>query len=148
MTNQKMSLGEKVGYGVFTISIVGAIGLGVSVDMAPMRKYKSLCYESEINAEVKSLDSKKLLSEDENVLQEYSVFKNDYKTNLESKLQELRASPQYTVEKKKLDEDEKYNLNKLCFAIISVFAGIYASIYVERKQKKRLAESKSSGASK
>ena len=147
MTNQKMSLGEKIGCGVMYAGLVGAISTFMFIDLNPARKYKTLVNGWNIESEVKYFDLKELSFGNQTILKEYSVFREHYKKDLESKLQELRASPQYVVEEQKCDEDYKSALNKLCLGIISIIIAIGAGNYVE-KTRKRLQKSQPSGASK
>ena len=151
MTNQKMSLGEKVAIGVAVAGLAGLVG-GMTLIMSNMRKSQTYTFTNKeyvIKSKIDELNSQKLLVEDQRLLEKYLSFKEDYVRDLEHKLEETRANPLYAVEQQKRKEDEKSDEQAgkvMLFSTLLYAAGMFYGI---RKLRERTrAESQTSGASK
>lgn len=150
MTNQKMSLGEKVGLGVAVGGFVGGLGFfsAVLYSANEMHQYKSLNEERAIVFEIEKLDNKPLV-EDILIQEKYKAYKEAYSPSLEKRLQEIRASTQYVDERQNTERDNKSSNNYLLLELISFITGAMCLFYSISKKSQRLSQpAQPSGASK
>ncbi len=143
MTNYNKTLKEKIADMVLAISLVGTISSGIAQASA---HYPTLNQENKIVSELKSIRAKEFLAGSDEVFTKYSEYQSIYSKNLEEKIQEVRASPQYAAETQQKKEDaNKYTLTFFCSLLLGIGAGIYGS-KEERKRLKSLANTQRSGA--
>lgn len=149
MTNQKISLGEKVGFGIAYLSLAGLAAGALSTLVYGTKPYPTLNREVAIVRERSLLEQDKLLVENPVSLSNYSAFKEEYSTNLELRLQEVRASPEYIADQQKKEDNEKKTGNAITLMYLSLLTFASSMFYLLKKERARRNQEKqtTSGAS-
>jgi hypothetical protein len=134
--NNKMSLGEKMGATALAVGIAsvftGLYFFDSGVKIRP-RNYPTLIQEDDIAREQIFFKQHKLKVTDAESLEKYTVFTNTYTASLETKLEEIKASPQYIAEQKNSEKDRNTQENDLLKSLFFVILGFGGIFYGTRK---------------
>ncbi len=128
MTNNKMSLGQKVGVSLVAWGLAGIIGATITSDFGYMKKYSTLTEANAIATQLDSLKSDKLLVEDVSLEGKYSVFKEEYTAKLEDRLKFIQSSNQYNTEKQKSEEDRNSLSNHAILTLLSLLLAVAGAV--------------------
>lgn len=134
----KRSLKEKIAIGFWILGGTCAIASLYTMPKAASKKeYETGKKESILIGELYNLDYEKLLTTNNAILQEYSVFREDYKKDLESELQELQSSSQYITEKQKWEKSDYWLLTFASLLLSSLVSMIISAKYIDEERWKR-----------
>lgn len=138
MTNKKTPLGIKLTFGTLCLGALGMMSSTIYSIRQKNQVYPTINKEASIVYELKGLENNKLFVENPTSLESYFPFKQEYTHTLESKLQEVRTSPEYIAEQQKKEENKKSSdtADTVSYLFMLLVAGafIYPLKYIGKKE--------------